>query len=98
MNLFGHTSIRNDFIIGYLEYFFSAITDAMSCFPQNLGCIVRRLYTVLVDHRKLDREQVSVIYSSYNSFYNFCESSVIYLIYSFTFILIYSLGNQYPIS
>ncbi|KAM3727702.1 SUN domain-containing ossification factor [Dirofilaria immitis] len=29
----------------------------MSCFPQSLSCIVRRLYTVLVDQRKLSREQ-----------------------------------------
>ncbi|VDN06515.1 unnamed protein product [Thelazia callipaeda] len=41
--------------------FIQAITDAMSCFPQNLGCIVRRLYAVLMDQRKLSHEQATLI-------------------------------------
>uniref|UniRef100_A0A158Q7R7 Ras-GAP domain-containing protein n=1 Tax=Elaeophora elaphi TaxID=1147741 RepID=A0A158Q7R7_9BILA len=48
-------------LVSIANRFIRAITDAMSCFPQSLGCIVRRLYTVLVDHRKLDREQATLI-------------------------------------
>ncbi|VDN23846.1 unnamed protein product [Gongylonema pulchrum] len=32
----------------------------MTCFPQSLGCIVRRLYTVLVDQKKLSHEQATL--------------------------------------
>ncbi|KAL3990942.1 Vacuolar sorting protein 9 (VPS9) domain family protein [Acanthocheilonema viteae] len=48
-------------LVSIANRFIRAITDAMSCFPQSLGCIVRRLYTVLVDHRKLSREQATLI-------------------------------------
>ncbi|CAG9531443.1 unnamed protein product [Cercopithifilaria johnstoni] len=48
-------------LVSIANRFIRAITDAMSCFPQSLSCIVRRLYTVLVDHRKLSREQATLI-------------------------------------
>lgn len=53
----------------------SAITDAISCFPQSLGSIVRRLYTVLVDQRKLGREQV--FFFGPTKFLNSIESVVV---------------------
>uniref|UniRef100_A0A8R1TQ67 Receptor-mediated endocytosis protein 6 n=1 Tax=Onchocerca volvulus TaxID=6282 RepID=A0A8R1TQ67_ONCVO len=48
-------------LISVANRFIRAITDVMSCFPQSLSCIVRRLYTVLVDQRKLSREQATLI-------------------------------------
>uniref|UniRef100_A0A915PJN7 Ras-GAP domain-containing protein n=1 Tax=Setaria digitata TaxID=48799 RepID=A0A915PJN7_9BILA len=48
-------------LVSIASRFIRAITDALSCFPQSLGCIVRRLYTVLVDHRKLTHEQAILI-------------------------------------
>ncbi|KAM3727713.1 GTPase-activating protein and VPS9 domain-containing protein [Dirofilaria immitis] len=48
-------------LVSVANRFIRAITDVMSCFPQSLSCIVRRLYTVLVDQRKLSREQATLI-------------------------------------
>uniref|UniRef100_A0AAF5PMS4 Receptor-mediated endocytosis protein 6 n=1 Tax=Wuchereria bancrofti TaxID=6293 RepID=A0AAF5PMS4_WUCBA len=60
-NLTAHRRYIESKLVSVANRFIRAITDAMSCFPQSLGCIVRRLYTVLVDHRKLSREQATLI-------------------------------------